>query len=369
MNRIYEEFCRELSRTKYSYDRILDSASRGIYLYGAGFVGKWSTHYFSEIGIPILGIIDSDERRWRNTFAGYQIINIEERPIDSESPVLISSRHAVRQIARKLEGLPNQVMSVDAFVVHREYIPLLESNEELFKHDRRSLETFYAILLSMLIGHTEPLAQYADATPFFGRYDFFNRDGEIFVDAGAYVGDSIERFIWSVNGVFREIHAFEPGQPQFNALQLRMVRLSSEWAIQPKSVILNNSALSDLDGNSQIQLSDEHVRTTLSEVFDATQNISRERVETKTLDTYFFDRSFSLLKVDVEGAEAALLRGGIKTIQRCQPRIALSVYHYPTDLLRLVELVKNINPDYQFGLGHHSSKLLETVVYCRSRYD
>jgi FkbM family methyltransferase len=368
MNRIYEEFCRELSRTKYSYDRILDSASRGIYLYGAGFVGKWSTHYFSEVGIPILGIIDSDERKWGNTFAGYQIINIEESPIDSDTPVLISSRHAVRHIARKLDGLPNQIMSVDGFVVHREYASRLESIEQIFKHDARSLETFYAILLSMLLGHTESLAQCADATPFFGRYDFFNRDGEIFVDAGAYVGDSIERFIWSVNGVFREIHAFEPGLPQFKALQLRMARLSSEWAIRPNSVTLNNSALSDLDGHSLIEIPNQLIQTNLRNIADNNDSSSNRCVETIKLDTYFSESPFSLLKVDVEGAEAALLTGGINSIRRYCPRIALSVYHYPTDLFRLVEMVREISADYQYVLGHHSSQLMDTVVYCRSRY-
>jgi len=357
-----------VKRSKEIYQRVFDESHSGVYLYGAGFVGRWTIDYFKGQNIPILGVIDSDPRRIGEVFEGQYIITDDVNQIAKEHPIIISSRHAVYGITKKINERTNPIISIDSFVVHKEYLPELERLETLFRADTKSLETFRAVLLSMILGHTEPLTEYADHSPFFSRYDFFNRDGEVFVDAGAYVGDSVERFIWSVNGAFREIHAFEPGLPQYRALNLRLTRLINEWAIKPESVKINHAALSDHNGYSRIERRDEHIRTRIGVSVDTLHDSAVDKIKNITLDTYFSHNSLSLLKVDVEGSEEALVGGGAKVIVRDKPRIALSVYHYPTDLLRLTLQIATINPDYTFTLGHHSTQLMDTVLYCRTKY-
>ena len=87
------------------------------------------------------------------------------------------------------------------------------------------------------------------------------------------------------------------------------------------------------------------------------------------LDSYINGGDVTFIKVDVEGSEKALIEGAANVIQRCCPRVALSVYHYPTDIFELPELIKRINPDYQLALGHHSFQMMETVLYCRDKND
>jgi len=93
------------------------------------------------------------------------------------------------------------------------------------------------------------------------------------------------------------------------------------------------------------------------------------KIDGVSLDSYLNGKCLTLLKVDVEGSESELLRGGQNSIHACRPRIALSVYHYPTDIFRLLGQIKEINPDYRISLGHHSSQLMETVTYCRDQND
>ncbi|MDA0067581.1 hypothetical protein OFS07_15080 [Brachyspira hyodysenteriae] len=61
---------------------------------------------------------------------------------------------------------------------------------------------------------------------------------EIFLDAGAFVGDTIEKFIYNTCATFKKIYGFEPGEKQFKAMKLRMNRLIEEWSINNENIIL-----------------------------------------------------------------------------------------------------------------------------------
>jgi FkbM family methyltransferase len=370
MNDSSQSLRRAIADSRSSFQAVLDRASAGVYLYGAGFVGRWSVAYLADLGLPVKGFLDSDERKRGTVVCGTPVLSMEDLRRDPSAPILITSRHAVPAISRLLAGVPNPVVSIDAFVVHHESPACLARVESLFALETSSLRTFHAILLSMLAGHTRSLAPYASAQPFFDRFGFFNRDGEVFVDAGAYVGDSVERFIWSVNGAFRQIHAFEPGRPQFHALTQRVSRLRQEWALADDCIRLNNQALSAFDGRVQVAQGDLPIRTSVGIApAPAASDVPVGDIEAVTLDACFSDQPYTLLKVDVEGSEEALLQGGATTLARYRPRIALSAYHFPTDIFRLPLQVQAINADYEFALGHHSSQLMDTVIYCRDRHD
>ncbi|WP_156920145.1 hypothetical protein [Brachyspira alvinipulli] len=44
--------------------------------------------------------------------------------------------------------------------------------------------------------------------------------------------------------------------------------------------------------------------------------------------------------------------------------MAISVYHRPDDLLTIPKFIKELVPEYNLALRHHSVKLSETVLYC-----
>ena len=68
--------------------------------------------------------------------------------------------------------------------------------------------------------------------------------------------------------------------------------------------------------------------------------------------------------MDVEGAEQNALKGGIKTIQKDRPQLAISIYHTPQDFVEIpLYLHKNLK-NYVFKLGHYCPNAAETVLYC-----
>ena len=356
--------------TKNKYNDLIASASDGTFLYGAGFIGKWAVSYLEGIGIPILGFVDSDSNKWGKVINGKKIFSPFDNCIINSKSIVITSRHAVRSVKNSLIDLPAVIMSVDALVVHRyDELGVIEKVRDFFNHDVQSLNTYDAILNSMLLGTTEPLLPIADSRPFFDKFGFFNRDQEIFVDAGAYVGDSLERFIWSVNGVFRQVHAFEPGLAQFQALKKRVERLSQEWALITENIFLVNKGLSSKNRQAMIEYADNLIQMSVTKNVCLPDDTRAGRIELVSLDSYFDGQKFTLLKVDVEGSERELIQGARESIAAYKPRIALSVYHYPTDIFELPLQLKEINKSYSFTLGHHSSQLMDTVLYARDRND
>jgi len=83
-----------------------------------------------------------------------------------------------------------------------------------------------------------------------------------------------------------------------------------------------------------------------------------------TLDDYLAERPVTFIKADVEGMEMALLRGAIGTIRRNKPKMALCVYHYPSDLFEIPEFVRTIVPGYKFSLRQHAPIFGDFVLYC-----
>jgi len=83
-----------------------------------------------------------------------------------------------------------------------------------------------------------------------------------------------------------------------------------------------------------------------------------------TLDDYLGERPVTFIKADVEGMEMPLLRGAVNTIRRDKPKMALCVYHYPSDLYDIPEFVRKIVPEYKFSLRQHAPIFGDFVLYC-----
>lgn len=367
---MYDLVGKSLDKTSEVYARVRDKAIEGVYVYGAGFVGSWSVGYLERLGIPVAGFIDSDSKKWGAIISGKRVFSLEESKGRGAKVILIGSRHAVPTIRNLLASMSATVMSVDAFVVHQQGREEISKLESLFAHDQYSIRMVRAILLSMLEGTTAAIEELADNRPFFDKFGFFNRSNEIFVDAGAYVGDSVERFIWSVNGVFKHIHAFEPGITQYLAMEHRIDRLIAEWSLLPGSISLINKGVSDASRSVNIKTESHLTQTCINQAEQHPMDANAfDVVRTISLDEYFEGDPFTFLKVDIEGSESAMLDGAVRSIQKWRPRIALSIYHFPTDLFELPKKCFQLNCDYNFSIRHHSSQLMETVLYCRDKND
>jgi FkbM family methyltransferase len=69
------------------------------------------------------------------------------------------------------------------------------------------------------------------------------------------------------------------------------------------------------------------------------------------------------IKLDIEGAELAALRGAEATLRRDRPRLAIAAYHRPDDLSELPEYLDGLGLGYRFRLAHATMHAEETVLF------
>lgn len=67
--------------------------------------------------------------------------------------------------------------------------------------------------------------------------------------------------------------------------------------------------------------------------------------------------------MDIEGAELEALYGAKRIISEQRPKLAISIYHRPEDIVELSHLIMKYNDSYKFYLRHHSIVSWDTVLY------
>lgn len=99
----------------------------------------------------------------------------------------------------------------------------------------------------------------------------------------------------------------------------------------------------------------------------ATESPNEEAV-TESIDHVCAERGIDrvdFIKLDVEGAELATLRGAQDTIARHRPKLALSVYHRLEDFVSIPAFVDGLDLGYQLYLDHRWPGPAETILFAQ----
>jgi FkbM family methyltransferase len=338
----------------------------GIAIYGAGFLGTWANGYLKSIGANVVKFYDRDQRKVGSNIGGVPVVAPTTDQLAGMPAAFIASRHAIGEVEQALAPHGVATMSFDGYFAVRNFRRLTAVRDGMLA-DERSMTVFNALLMSMLTGSIAPCRDVMEKDMYFCLPAFAGNFDEAFVDGGAFVGDTLERFVWENLGTFRHIYAFEPGYRQFKAMEKRVQRLAAEWAFDPTSVSLVRAGLSDTPGRMSCTfLNDAPLRHGLSNFDPGAEPSDDDPASARvlTLDSYLEGRPVTFIKADIEGMEMAFLRGAQQTIRACRPKMTLCVYHYPSDLYEVAEYVRSLVPEYRFSLRHHAPLFGDFVLYC-----
>lgn len=170
------------------------------------------------------------------------------------------------------------------------------------------------------IGPTEP-----ETIELFKR---IVRPGMVFVDAGAYVGQ-FSLFASRLVGSAGQVHAFEPTPAVFRQLQWNMRNNGCD------NVVCNQLALSDSQSKHNLyfypgSLDMNSLRPPGTSI-GRKQVIGRIPVEVETLDHYCAANRLNhvdCMKIDVEGNELAVLRGGQVLLGRNKTVVVVEISQF-----------------------------------------
>lgn len=342
--------------------RVLDvlpalSSGLKIGLYGTGFLGRWAVDFLRRNGVEPAACFDGNPEKHGKSFGGVAIQPPEDLSKGDIDVILITARHAVRAVTAQLERHGVRGCSLDGWYAASNFASFTDIHDNLLAEEQ-SRATLRSVLMTMLTGDGGYLQPVCQRDQYFCLPRFIGSGKESYVDAGAYVGDSIERFIWANSGVFSKIRAFEPSPRQFEALQKRRQRLIEEWALEDDAIELNRAGLSARAARMSAGTASGQLQSM------ALEETPYGDIATVSLDDHLAGDRVTFIKADVEGMEMDLLAGAANTISNFRPKLAICVYHYPSDIPDITSSIQSLVPEYRFALRHHSPQLLETVLYC-----
>lgn len=166
------------------------------------------------------------------------------------------------------------------------------------------------------------------------RFSFVPTDDEIYVDIGAYDGDTVTKFIeCTPSGRYDAIHAFEPNPKTYQALERK-----KEWIPRLNTYRM---ALSDNIGQMEFRTEGGSMGARFASGGED-KSVDTELVDVVRLDSVL-DRA-TIIKIDVEGFEDGVVRGAAGLLKAQAPNLVVDTYHYANDALKIYDEVMSIHP-------------------------
>jgi len=333
----------------------------GIYIFGAGLIGEQVYRACIQNCIRVLGFIDNSNIQ-NKTKLNTPIFKLDS--IDKKSLIVITPGKSSSIIAKQLSinKFYNQI-SLPEFFYSIEITNQPESNylADLSLNKLKYLSLFLKLsdeksrlTLDLLIKHRITLNSeylydgYCSEKDQWFDDEIFRPDPEaVFVDGGAFDGDTIKGFIKN-NPNYQYIYGFEI-DPEIAAKAKTNLGENKKICIYP--VGLSNKSEKKLFNSTGV------MNGHLSVFGDVDVNlISIDEI---------VNRPVTHLKLDVEGAESLAIEGAKNQIKLCSPFMAIAVYHKSSDLWEIKELIEKIaSKKYQYFLRHYTEVSFETVLYC-----
>ena len=169
----------------------------------------------------------------------------------------------------------------------------------------------------------------------------------VYVDGGAYDGDTVLKFLETHGTSYEQIYAFEPDADNFALLEGRTGHLRGIQRFR-QGLYSDRRTLHFSSGNDQ--------GSYVSDAGDIT-------IEVTAIDEAV-DRAVTAIKLDVEGSEAAAIQGAVGQIRANHPGLCVSAYHQTDDLFALPAQIQAIDPSYRLSLRQFTPWLYDTNLYC-----
>lgn len=169
---------------------------------------------------------------------------------------------------------------------------------------------------------------------------------EIFVDGGAYDGDTSVDFLKWYGKNDGKIFVWEPDKENLKKCRTKLEYGGVQYEMIEKGL---------WDKKEKLRFSSDGTGSAVSESGEVV-------IDADSIDNCM-NSPVTFVKMDVEGAEYKALLGAEKIIRKYKPKLAVCIYHKPEDIWEIPSLIHSFNQDYTYYLRHYSFADNETVLY------
>lgn len=326
----------------------LKSTSKPIVLYGMGNGADKIIRVLESRGIPFKGVFASDEFVREKTFHGFKVTNYSALENEFGDMIVLlcfgSARREVLENIKKISA--SQELYAPDVPVYGDVLFDLDyakRNADDLKsvydvlYDEQSKLTFENTVRYKISGDIKYLydCEVSEDEPF---KNFFKLDdAEVFMDLGAYRGDTVKDFLNRVNS-YDKIIAVEPDKKTF-------IKLCKECEGLENTLLLNG-CISDTDGKKAFNMDSSRGSAVGS---------GGTEIDCFSIDGILKGEKATFIKMDIEGEEANAIKGAKDTILKHKPKMIISCYHRSEDLIEIPKRVMEIRGDYKIYMRHFPS--------------
>lgn len=351
-----------------SPDSILASAN-SVVLYGAGRFSKAVIDAWKIKGeARLVYCVDSDPQKWGTLVGDTPVLNPRVLFEDKNRPLVVIAAMITHEIERTLDEqrIPFLYAERDGSV---SFFPghWLHRHQSKFDRVYSSLSDDQSRYVLMAAAKARMFQQYhfpmqgnlflRDVSTFpqyFCEEIFTFSDGELFIDCGAFDGDTLVAFFSLMQRL---------GITQSQAIAFEV----DKGNVKRISRTLERYALDDVKIISAA-VGEDNINSDASMYHSCRETVNSYDVQVVTLDLVLDGVVPTFIKMDIEGAELDALMGARQTISKFRPKLAVCIYHLTWHLLDIPLCIMDNFPDYGIFIRHHApGSLWETVCYADPR--
>lgn len=328
----------------------LKRLAKPLVLYGMGDGADKLLSALAQYGLRPAGIFASDEFVRGQSFHGLPVLTYAQaRERFGAMCVLVSFGTERPEVLARIRALTQEqevyaphlplfggALFDGAFTAAHESDLLAAAEVWADEPSRRVYENYLAYLCT-----GKPQYLWAAESPRDAAWRLLDlHDNEVYLDLGAYDGDTVRDFLRLTNGAYNQIWALEPDQKNYRKLAANCGDLRDFHAL-PLAVWSEGGSLpfAGRAGRNSALKADaagETAVVSLDGLWQDEMNVPP-----------------TVIKFDVEGAEEQALLGAARLLAERKPKLALAAYHRTEDIYRLPLLLKRLNPAYRLYLRHH----------------
>lgn len=347
------------------WPELATKALKEIAIVGAADEGVRLAALCSEFGIAIRAIADDSPSKHGQIIEGCKVSSVDSLTgLPRDLPIIVASHRSLLPVRRlRAMGFRTvapfmvlQLLDPSSFTPQMFHNRLLEDLcENLDKYrdlglklaDDASRKVLAAVIAYRMDCDPEALGEVVE-WDLYGPNELLEySNDEVYVDGGAFDGDSIRLFIERVGGKYSRVLGFEPDPVTY-------MRLKSNFTNEPRVEPINAGLHKE---SGTLRFDDAGTR---GSILVETGGIE---VPVVSLDGVLDGERVSYIKMNIEGAEIDALHGGVKSIMQWSPKLAISAYHLADHLWRIPLTISEIRPDYKIYFRQHDGGIIETVVF------
>lgn len=368
------------ARRRETFDRLANGADKPVVLYGAGGLGRIALKGLRSLGRPPVAFADRRAMALSAPTDGIPVLSPAEavQRFGTEAVFVVSiwnaqtdHRYPVTRNELRRLGARHVAPALALFWKHPEtFLPYycLDVPEHVLaaQHDIRSVAEDLAddasrdVLVRQLRWRLqmdfEALPFPVEGPAYFQPDLLPPRYDEIFIDCGAYDGDSLRAFLSRMEGTAARTIAIEPDPASYARLEACVGALPAPVRERVRTLRL---AVGRVRGKLRFDssgLASAHASKT-----------GTIEVDCLPLDDILKAERPTLVKMDLEGAEIDALLGGEASIRRAGPSMAVCVYHRPSHLWEIPLLLRRMLPNHTLHLRPHGYEGWDLVCYAVER--